>query len=122
MIESEATEALQAREPIFHRPELGSSRAHFEAMTDEGFWEVGASGRVYDRDYVLDGLERRYATAHEDVWDVTEFCCRPLGGSVYLATYLLSQGSRRSRRATLWSFNGEWTALYHQGTVVSDAG
>lgn len=122
MTESEATEALRAREPIFHRPELGTSRAHFERMTDIHFWEVGASGRVYDRDFVLDNLERRYSSPQEDIWQVTGFRCRALGGSVFLATYLLSQGSRRSRRATLWRYAGDWIALYHQGTLVGAGG
>ncbi|MHC5761500.1 hypothetical protein [Nostoc sp.] len=36
---------LIQREPIFHRPELGTTRADFEQMTESTFWEVGASGR-----------------------------------------------------------------------------
>ncbi len=75
MTETEAHEALRAREPIFHRPELGTSRAHFERMTDPAFWEVGASGRVYDRSFVLSNLERRHSIAHDDEWDVSEFAC-----------------------------------------------
>jgi hypothetical protein len=50
--------ALLAREPLFHRPELGTDRAALEAMTAEDFWEVGASGRVYSRAVVLEVLER----------------------------------------------------------------
>jgi hypothetical protein len=34
---------LIQREPIFHRPELGTTRQDFENMTVETFWEVGAS-------------------------------------------------------------------------------
>jgi hypothetical protein len=49
-------------EPIFHRPELGTTRADFENMMMADFWEVGASGRRYSRDYVLDTLEERYAS------------------------------------------------------------
>jgi hypothetical protein len=45
--------ALRSREPIFHRPEHGTTRADFEAMTADDFWEVGASGGVYDRAFVL---------------------------------------------------------------------
>lgn len=122
MTETEASEALQAREPIFHRPELGTSRAHFERMTDEHFREVGASGRVYARDFVLDNLELRYSSPHADIWEVAEFCCRALGGSLFLVTYVLTQGSRLSRRATLWRYAGDWRALYHQGTLVGDGG
>ena len=36
---------LIQREPIFHRPELGTTHADFEQMTEGTFWEVGASGR-----------------------------------------------------------------------------
>ena len=51
---------LVSREPIFHRPEWGTTRAHFESMTMPDFWEVGASGRRYSRDYVLAELVRRF--------------------------------------------------------------
>jgi hypothetical protein len=37
---------MRSREPIFHRSELGTTRADFERMTAPDFWEVGASGRV----------------------------------------------------------------------------
>jgi len=40
---------LIAREPIFHRPELGTSREDHLSQTAEDYWEVAASGRVYDR-------------------------------------------------------------------------
>ena len=120
MTEAEASEALRAREPIFHRPELGTSRAHFERMTDENFWEVGASGRVYRRDFVLDNLEQRYSAPHTDIWQVSDFRCRDLGGSLFLVTYLLTQGARLSRRVTLWRLNGDWRAIYHQGTLIGE--
>ncbi len=51
---------LAALEPIFHRPELGTARADFERMMAADYREVGASGRVYARDYVLEVLEERH--------------------------------------------------------------
>src|SRR5258706_6055250 len=63
------------RKPIFHRPELGTTRADFEAMTEAAFWEVGASGRRYSREYVLDELEKRYAHPAPDVWETRDFHC-----------------------------------------------
>ena len=45
------TELIQ-REPIFHRPEFGTTRADFEKMMAEDFWEVGASGQIYSRAFV----------------------------------------------------------------------
>jgi hypothetical protein len=46
------TELIQ-REPIFHHPEFGRTRQELENMTDATFWEIGASGRRYSRDYTL---------------------------------------------------------------------
>lgn len=120
---------LMEREPIFHRPEHGTTRADFERMTDENFWETGASGRRYSRAAVLDELERRYGGAGrrqdaiQDDWKASEFFCRRLAREVFLLTYTLVQkpagGERRTRRATIWERTADgWKILYHQGTVV----
>ncbi|HEY1889582.1 MAG TPA: DUF4440 domain-containing protein [Steroidobacteraceae bacterium] len=121
----EILEELRSREPIFHRPELGSTRADFAAMTADGFWEVGASGRRYSREHVLDVLEDRHQVAShlalEDTWEASDFACRELAGDTYLLTYTLAQGQRATRRATVWRRSaGEWRILFHQGTVVED--
>jgi hypothetical protein len=60
---------LVTREPIFHRPELGMTRAHFENMMMPDFWEIGASGRRYSRDFVLAELEKRHRVQTVDVWE-----------------------------------------------------
>lgn len=110
---------LAAREPIFHRPEHDTTRADFEAMTAEDFWEVGASGRRYSREHVLDTLVRRNAQPHEDEWQTDDFYCQQVAPANYLLTYTLRQGSRVTRRATLWRRESHgWVIVYHQGTIV----
>ena len=114
---------LSRREPIFHRPEFGTSRADFEKMMVDDFWEVGASGARYSRKFALDELERRYtAPNYEDVWETSDFHCRQLAPDVYLLTYtLLQHGTRRTRRSTIWQRTAEgWKIVYHQGTIVQD--
>jgi len=114
---------LSRREPIFHRPEFGTSRADFERMTAEDYWETGASGRRYSRQSVLDGLEERYSVPHADVWETRDFHCRRLAQDVYLLTYnLLQDHARITRRSTIWqkTLDG-WKIVYHQGTIVQDA-
>ena len=64
---------LASREPIFHRPELGTTRADFENMTSTDFWEIGASGRRYSRDHVLHELEERYQNQVTDTWEPQTF-------------------------------------------------
>jgi hypothetical protein len=113
---------LSSREPIFHRPEFGTTRAGFESMMAEDFWETGASGRRYSRQFVLDELEKRYSAPHAEVWETSGFQCRRLAEDVYLLTYtLLQDKARLTRRATIWQKTSDgWKIVYHQGTVVQD--
>lgn len=127
-LESELDNVLQeliAREPVFHRREWGTTRADFERMTASDFSEIGASGRRYSRSEVLDELERRYASPDyepfPDTLQPSGFQCRRLSGDVYLLTYTLLQGNRKTLRSTLWQQTAEgWKILFHQGTIVQD--
>jgi hypothetical protein len=114
---------LSRREPIFHRPEFGTSRADFERMTTEDYWEVGASGRRYSRNFVLDELEKRFSAPQADVWETRDFQCRKLSEDTYLLTYTLLQDNQRlTRRSTIWRKTADgWKIVYHQGTIVQDA-
>ena len=111
---------LEAREPIFHRPELGTTRADFERMVMEDFWEVGASGKRYSRQVVLDALEERHKQPVKETWETSDFQCRELGPDVYLLTYTLRQEpDRLTRRSTIWRRTPDgWKIAFHQGTVV----
>jgi hypothetical protein len=110
---------LMKREPIFHHPEFGAMRKDFEAMLEPEFWEVGASGRRYSREYVLDELEKRHATPQTEQWETRDFHCMEIAPENYLLTYTLIGQGRVTRRATLWRRRGAaWKIVYHQGTVV----
>ena len=112
---------LRRREPIFHRPEFGSTRAEFDAMVESDFWEVGASGRRYTRKYILEALEQRVRTPAEDLWETTDFRCQELSADLYLLTYTLRQGERITRRTTIWRRSTDgWKIVFHQGTIVED--
>ena len=114
---------LSSLEPIFHWPDSAMSRAELEKMTVEDFWETGASGRRYSRQFVLDVLEQRRDSPHADVWETRDFHCRRLAEDVYLLTYtLLQDNTRLTRRSTIWQKTSDgWKIVYHQGTVVQDA-
>ena len=112
-------EELKLREPIFHRPEFGTTRQDYENMTDADFCEVGASGRRYSRDFVLQVLKNRAPDPEESKWLTRDFQCREIAADVFLLTYTLLQGPRVTRRSTLWRrAGGAWKILYHQGTIV----
>jgi hypothetical protein len=114
---------LMRREPIFHRSEFGTMRTDFEKMMSDDFWEVGASGRRYSRECVLDLLDQRFQQPdRHDVWEASDFYCMRLSHDIYLLTYTLFQdGTRRTRRSTIWQqVDQDWKAIFHQGTIVQD--
>lgn len=111
---------LSAREPIFHRREFGTSREDLLNMTADDFWEIGASGATYDRDFVIETLLQRYQTPEPDDWSCSDFAIRQLAANLYQLNYVLQQPNRRTRRTTLWrSSNGAWRIVFHQGTVIT---
>jgi hypothetical protein len=64
---------LARREPLFHRRELVNSRADFERETADDFWETGASGRRYSREYVWAILKERYESSDQDEYTVEQW-------------------------------------------------
>ena len=113
-------EELKKREPIFHHPEYGTSREDFEKMTEETFWEVGASGNRYSRDFILDTLEKRFQNPQEEDLEIKNFHCLEISLNNYLVTYTLIQDKERvTRRSTIWKKKvNDWKIVYHQGTIV----
>jgi hypothetical protein len=112
---------LRRREPIFHRPAFGTKRGEVESMVDDDFWEVGASGRRYTRNYILEVLETRARTPEEDSWETSDFRCQELATDLYLLTYTLRRGERVTRRTTIWRRSqDDWKIVFHQGTVVEE--
>src|ERR1019366_3386938 len=83
-------EQLRLREPIFHTPEFGSTRAEFEKATAPEYWETSASGRRYSREFILRTLEHNPPVdAVVAGWQCYDHALRWLGPDTYLLTHLL---------------------------------
>ena len=89
-------------------------------MTEETFWEVGASGKRYSRNFIFDTLEERFKNPPKDEWEIKDFHCLEISIDNYLVTYTLIQDKTRiTRRSTNWRRKGkDWKIVYHQGTIV----
>lgn len=115
-------EELKKREPIFHHPEFGMTRLDLENMTDESFYEIGALGRRYEREEVINTTMERFQNNYfkNDIWQAKDFHCLAIASNNYLFTYTLIQDAQRiTRRATIWRYvEGYWKIVYHQGTII----
>ena len=114
-------EELRSREPIFHTQRFGRSLEDFQRSTAPDFWEVGASGRRYSRDFIL-AMRAKDELVDADTagWKASAFGLRRLGENTFLLTYTLDQAGRLTRRATIWEKAADaWRILYHQGTIVT---
>jgi hypothetical protein len=112
---------LRQLEPIFHTVKFGTTNADFERRMAAEYFEVGASGRRYSREFILRVLKQDppvdAATAG---WTCNEFGLYLLRADTYLLTYTLHQWERVTRRSTLWRKSGAgWQILYHQGTIAT---
>jgi hypothetical protein len=68
---------------------------------------------------VLDELERQQAQPAEEAWETADFRCQELAPDIYLLTYTLRQGERKTRRATIWQRTTDgWKIVFHQGTLM----
>ncbi|HEX2869534.1 MAG TPA: hypothetical protein VHO03_20995 [Ignavibacteriales bacterium] len=111
---------LMRLEARLHHPEEGRTRKDFEEMTDELFWEVGASGNRYSRSFVLDVLLERVKNPNpDDRWETKDAWCNEISANNFLLTYTLIQGERITRRSSIWrKYANSWKIVYHQGTIV----
>lgn len=108
-------------EPVFHTKDFGLTRPDFEKRMVPDYWEVGASGQRYSREFILDFVAKSPPVdAISAGWQTSDYALRRLGPDTYLFTYNLTQGERFTRRSTIWRKTQEgWLILYHQGTIAS---
>jgi hypothetical protein len=108
---------LLLREPIFHTP----ATADPAQLMSPDYWEVGASGRIYTRAFILQHLaDNPPVDAATAGWQTSGHALRAIAPDIYLLTYTLRQPNRITRRATLWQrTSAGWQILYHQGTIIA---
>jgi ribonuclease HI len=77
--------------------------------------EIGASGRLWDRDAIVAAL----ADDPGEPTRVSEVTARFVADHVVLVTYTAEQAGVRSLRSSVWVGGGDgWRVLFHQGTPV----
>lgn len=115
MAEADWIAALRELEETHLRDGVRHSREALEELLAEDFYEVGRSGRSYDKQSVIDALlatESLPPSLH-----IEDFRAHALAEGVALTTYTTRSDGHASRRSSIW-VRGErgWRLRFHQGT------
>lgn len=106
-------------EQLLLDPAVRSDGGRVEALLHPDFVEHGASGRVWDRDGVVEALPADPAVIGEAV----DFVPVRIAENVVLLTYRI-HGPRETMRSSVWVKDGTagWRMRFHQGTLVPGEG
>ena len=98
-------------------PVVRADRAAVEQLLDPAFTELGASGRVWDRQAVIEALSEEPGERAE----VQGLAAEHLARDVVLVTYRARTPARSSLRASVWVRHGDaWRVRFHQGTPIPE--
>lgn len=98
------------------RPEVRSSPVALRSLLADDFFEIGASGRTWNRDQVIEAVPSRDPFTAS----IEQLAVQSLAPGVVLTTYRLvitSGDARPTLRSSIWVHrDGRWQLLFHQGT------
>jgi hypothetical protein len=102
-------------------PEVRRSRRAASTLIAEDFREFGASGRVYNKAQILEGLiQETMVEISLDHMEVVELAPGLVLLTYRALKYFPESGARtRSLRSSIWRRGGEgWQVVFHQGTPL----
>lgn len=118
---SALVDQIRALEERLLQPSVRASPELLEDLLATGFREFGSSGRVYDRQTTVRGLEQE----PQRQITLSDFQAQLLAPGVVLATYRSTQspgpqgGPQEAWRSSIWMFEDQqWQMHFHQGTPI----
>ncbi len=112
---------IVAAERALLDPANRTNRAALERWLDPAFTEIGQSGTFWTREAVFADLLSADQAVYETA-ELTEPRVIELAAGVYLLTYVVQVGERRSRRSSIWRFDGDLPRMvFNQGTPLPES-
>ena len=120
---AEATLLRRLEEELHLNPEVRHSPDQVGALLSDDFVEFGSSGGVFNKQQVIEALEREGPPDPSIRLSLVDFIARRLASDVILVTYRTIQeggpGARQESRlrSSIWKLiEGRWQMVFHQGT------
>ena len=107
-------------EKSLHRKSIRRSREKLNDLLHEDFEEIGAMGKIYNKDQIIKEL----LTETPFSINASNFKLRMLADHLALLTYKTQNTARNhfartTLRSSIWKNEGStWKMIFHQGTIV----
>jgi ribonuclease HI len=112
---------IVAAECVLLDPAVRADPEALERWLDPVFTEIGQSGRFWTREAVFADLLSTDQAVYETA-ELTEPRVTLLADAVYLLTYAVRIGERRSRRSSIWRItDGQPRMVFNQGTSLPES-
>jgi len=113
---SAEVELIRGLEEQLLRPEVRTSPELVAALLADEFTEIGSSGRVYNKQQIIDRLQRERWSGPQAT--VRDFSARLLAADLIFVTYSIIES--QTIRSSIWKLtDGRWQIVFHQGTRSS---
>lgn len=109
---------LQTLEEELLKPEVRQSEERLNQLLADDFQEIGSSGRLFDKQDVLD----RLPSEKPPKMILSNFSGRELAKDVALTTYSVHHQDKEkyTLRSSIWKKDTSgWRMTFHQGTITS---
>lgn len=121
---ADAAAELERLERELLRPEVRADRACVDALLDDDFLEIGASGAVFGKAEALEALPEERGVAFGAGTMRVHFVTAEVARVNYAAVRRIEGDERRSLRSSWWrrDADGHWRMVFHQGMPETGAG
>jgi hypothetical protein len=111
--ETAEMQLIRVLEEQLLQPELRTSPERLAALLADEFIEIGSSGRVYNKQQIIDLL--RHEGGQGSPPTLRDFSARRLAAEVILVIYSIVES--QTIRSSVWKLiDGRWQMVFHQGT------
>jgi hypothetical protein len=116
---ADVQEAIDRERSLFW-PEVRGSAEQVDGLLDPEFTEIGASGRLWDREAMVAALSRSFRDEMPVRIVDSEMTGRLIAPGVVLLTYVSDSNGRRARRSSTWRRHEDgMRVVHHQGTPLT---
>jgi hypothetical protein len=124
-----ATAFFRGLEEQLLRPDVRSSAEKVAHLLADEFVEIGSSGRVFDKQQIIEALRSEESEGQSPAQTAEEFTVRSIAENVALVTYRTVRWTSitgqevQTLRSSIWKLiDGRWQMIFHQGTPARRSG